>query len=129
MIDVVEYFKIKKIMTKNCTIACNKCDIDNACNKLGIDADGALGCSDFEMDYPEKAVEIVEKWAKEHQLKTRAQVFFEKFPDAIKNSDGKPEVCAKYCGLAEVCRVIDNHEPPSYCKKCWNELAPDKYQG
>lgn len=71
MIDAVKYFEIKKRMTKNCTIACNACGLD-------ADKHDGLGCSEFEMDYPEKAVEIVEQFEKEDPLKTCAQVFKEK---------------------------------------------------
>lgn len=114
--DAVKYFEIKNRMTKNCTIACNKCGLD-------ADKHDGLGCSDFEMKYPEKAVAIAEKWEKEHQLKTRKQVLFERFPDANTNDAGEPLVCAAVVGLIEKdCLYYES------CVDCWNDAAPDKYQ-
>lgn len=78
--DAVKYFKEKARMVKAtnngvCSISCQDCGL-NYNNTRNI------SCSSFEKAYPEEAVAIVEKWSEEHPLKTRAQVFFEKFPDA-----------------------------------------------
>ena len=43
-----------------------------------------------ENENPEKAVEIVEQWAKDHPRKTYRDDFFEKFPNAPKTSTGYP---------------------------------------
>ena len=45
-----------------------------------------------ENENPEKAVEIVEQWAKDHPRKTYRDDFFEKFPDAPKDTRGYPIV-------------------------------------
>lgn len=114
--DAVKYFEIRKRMTKSCSIGCNKCDFD------GFNNGSHLDCNDFEHEYSEKAVEIAEQWENEHPLKTRAQVFFEVLPDAPKNSDGKPRVCACHVGLIAECN------PDISCNDCWNKPAPEKYQ-
>ena len=45
--------------------------------------------------YPEKCVEIIEKWSDEHQNKTRQGIFLKIFPDApIVN--GHIDICPKY---------------------------------
>ena len=55
----IEYLKAQNRMTKKCGIDCDKCPLSSRNNE----ADCA--CLELEQDYPEKAVEIVEKWAKE----------------------------------------------------------------
>ena len=120
--DAVKYFEIRKRMTKSCSIGCNKCDFGWYNNGIH------LNCNDFENEYPEKAVEIAEQWENEHPLKTRAQVFFERFPDAPKHSDGRPIACAKRCGLTDKCRAKEHKGTLVYCIYCWQKPAPDKYQ-
>lgn len=74
--DAIKYFETKKRMTKGCYISCNDCPFAQHNNDMGED------CGDFEMNYPEKAVEIVEKWAKEHPVKTRQSELLKLFPNA-----------------------------------------------
>lgn len=63
--------------------------------------------------------EIVDEWVKEHPVKTYAMDFFEKFPNAPKNSDGTPDVCIR-C-------IYSEFDKPDYdcvnvsCEKCWNQ--------
>lgn len=71
----------------------------------------------------EKAVSIVEKWAKDHPAKTRQSEFLKMFPNADLTrllpchveKDKRPMRCAKYGYLSITCR----------CDKCrddyWNE--------
>ena len=51
-----EYHLIKRRMCKNCPV----CPLNEAAINLFID------CKRFEREYPEKAVALVENWAKEH---------------------------------------------------------------
>ena len=44
-----------------------------------------VDCQKIESFYPEKAVEIVEKWAAEHPKKTRQSEFLKMFPRAPLN--------------------------------------------
>lgn len=67
-------------------------------------------------------------WKEVKKSKTRAQVFFEKFPDAPKHSDGRPRACAKDCGLTDKCRAKEHKGTLLYCIYCWQEPASDKYQ-
>lgn len=123
--DAVKYFKEKARMGKLstdglCTIDCDKCGLSSQNNRKG------LCCGYFENLYPEEAVAIVEKWYEEHKPKTRAQVFFEKFPDAPRKKNGDPEVCAVNVGLAEPNECV--YDSYYGCEKCWKLPAPDKYQ-
>lgn len=47
-----------------------------------------LSCRTFIAEHPDKAKEIVEKWAKEHPMKTRQAVFLELYPNAALDEDG-----------------------------------------
>lgn len=118
MMDAVKYFEIKKRMTKSCTIDCYKCGLFSFNNGY------RLYCRTLEEEHPIKAVEIVEKWYQEHQEKTCAQVFFERFPDAPKDEfNGKsPKPCPSDCfkGVEQLCG--------NPCIECWNQKAPDEYQ-
>lgn len=68
-----------------------------------------------ELDDTENAVRVIEQWSAEHPQKTRAQDFFEKYPNAPKNTKGEPKVCAEGCGYIAVC------VPGKTCIECWNE--------
>ena len=103
--DAVEYLKAKNRMTNNCDMNCEDCPLFSLNNGRGIP------CREMEIKFPENDVRIVEKWAKEHPLKTYAQDFFEKFPNALKDHNGIPTSCKRniYGGI---CR--------GGCLYCWN---------
>lgn len=85
--DAVKYFEEKARMTENCEIDCEKCLLSYR-NRGTI-----LGCRCFEYEYPEKVIEIVERWSKAHPQKTQADLFFERYPDAKKDKNGFPALC------------------------------------
>lgn len=60
-------------------------------------------------------VERVEKWAKEHPVKTRLSDFLEKYPNAPLDTDGIPGMCVTKVGYEE------NPECDSgdFCSQCW----------
>ena len=108
--ETVEYFKTKRRMLKTdndgtCTINCSTCGLSKYNNGMNI------GCCAFEYLCPEKAVAIVEQWAKEHPLRTYAQDFLEKFPNASTDYDGTPTSCKRYI-YGGICR--------GGCLDCWN---------
>ena len=113
--ETVEYFKTKRRMLKTdndgmCTINCSTCGLSKYNNGMNI------GCCAFEYLCPEKAVAIVEQWAKEHPLRTYAKDFFEKFPDAEKDYDSCPCTCRKLMYGEE----STNCERFNSCIECWN---------
>lgn len=80
--DAVEYLKAKARMTEKgasyaCNIFCENCPIGIENNRTD------MNCKRFEAYYPERAVEIVEKWAAEHPKKTRQSEFLKTFPNAV----------------------------------------------
>lgn len=104
--DAVEYLKARARMTEYCNIGCSKnCPLGKGKNGRGV------GCIDMECTNPEESVAIVEQWAKEHPLKTYAQDFFEKFPNAPRDRTGLPILCKK---------KIYGGECSSKCTNCWN---------
>lgn len=106
------FFKVKERMTKGCTISCCTCLLDNA-----LGEERSVPCSYAELHYPEKVVEIVQKWSDEHPQKTRLDDFMEKYPKALLRKDGTPvEVCCENLGYTKVC--IYNY--CDGCSECWN---------
>lgn len=75
--DAVEFLKEKSRMCNTF----NLCDGGGYKETCELYKEG-LTCADYTNDYPEKAVEIVERWAKEHPRKTRQSEFLKMFPDA-----------------------------------------------
>lgn len=73
MINAVEYLKDKTRMTNACRIDCDSCPLSIKNN--GTDE----GCVEFEMKYPEEAVQKVEEWSKSHPILTNADKFKEVF--------------------------------------------------
>ena len=91
-----------KRMCKSCKKNCNDCPLDSKCN----------GCI---ISLPDNAEEIVEKWVKEHPIKTYAMDFFEKFPNAPKDRNGAPIACWKHVyGNGNDCGS-------GGCTECWTQ--------
>lgn len=107
----MEYFKTKNRMTKGCSDpnCCFQCPLSFEFNGMNI------YCRAFEKSYPEKAIEIVYNWGKEHPEKTMMQDFFEKFPNTQKDGQGVPELCPFLLGYTNenTCKFDD-------CFKCWS---------
>ncbi|CAK7076045.1 MAG: hypothetical protein EUB_03908 [Eubacterium sp.] len=107
--DAVEYLKQKKRMTKDCKTGCDNCP--STYTKTG------QTCINFQYDHPEKAVAIVEEWAKEHPAKTYKSVFLEKFPDAMLSEHGEVDFCVQYVfGKKVKPKACGNCR----CAYCWN---------
>lgn len=73
--------------------------------------------------YPEKAISIVEKWAKEHPRKTILQDFLEKYPKAELIHNKFPEICPHSLGYAtnkECFLDTDEQFVSEECEECWN---------
>nr|WP_303667679.1 hypothetical protein [Ruminococcus bromii] len=73
------------------------------------------------MLYPEKAIEIVQKWSDEHPQKTYLSELLKNHPNTLLNDDGTPTFCPYRLGLmgADDCRKDGN------CVKCWNQPIED----
>lgn len=110
------YFAEKRRMTKRaenglCKLGCSNCPLFSVNNNKG------LSCTAFEMLYPEKAIEIVQKWSDEHQKKTYLSEFLKHYPNALLRTDGIPKfICPHHLGLKSDCE----NEGSNNCVKCWN---------
>lgn len=93
---------------------CSGCPLNSTNNSVGA------GCEILVTFHSDKAVEIVQKWSDEHQQKTYAEDFFEKFPNAPKRGDGKPTACWGDVYGHSGCNV------QSTCKDCWCRIMEDK---
>lgn len=101
------------------------------CNSYGMTCVGCLvfsingcdrDCRKALINCPAEVIAVVEKWGKEHpepRRKTYAEDFFEKFPNAPKNSRGQPCFCRD-----RIYAEIDCGDRP--CNECWTEEMPEK---
>ncbi len=106
----IDYFKEKARMTDDCVMFCKICPLSSANNGT------RQGCETFQSNHPKKAVEIVEKWAKENPPKTYKDVLLEKLPNVKIDKGGFPRICVselfnteKYCNDVSI-----------NCRDCWN---------
>ena len=98
--DAVEFLKEKSRMCNTF----NLCDGEGYKETCELYREG-LTCADYTNDYPEKAVEIVERWAKEHPKKTRQSEFLKMFPRVEKAADGMVAFCPEDMDSEFVCPI------------------------
>lgn len=106
------------------------------CGALGdecTDKDGTLcpllvaarkvgkGCYGYAKSHPAEAVEIVERWAKEHPKKTRQSKFLKVFPRVSMTADGIIAFCPDSMDSEFECprKTRDNIDP--ICGECRRE--------
>lgn len=126
MIDCTKtenYFAEKNRMIKRagigvCRIKCEDCP-------LGITNNGMdVLCSELETLYPEKAIEIIQRWSDEHPQRTYLSEFLKNYPNAELDEDGTPNgLCP--CQLGLKCDEDRCLDAKSYCVKCWNQLIEE----
>lgn len=114
------YFAEKRRMTKRaenglCKLGCSNCPLCSGNNNKG------LSCTGFEMLYPEKAIEIVQKWSDEHPQKTYLTEFLKNYPNALLKDDGTPEICLSSLGLTN----YNGCRNGITCSECWNQPIQD----
>ena len=116
--DAVEFLKTKIKMCRyfvnkgknNRGPLCIYCPLSSNNNDNGDD------CNSYICEFPEKSVEIIEKWKEEHQCKTRLSEFLRMFPNAYLD-DGLPKFCIEVYDQNENCVYDDCFE----CRnKYWN---------
>lgn len=107
--DALEFLKERKRMC-SCYVSCIGCPLDGTkcvIRDLTSDEDCA------------RIVATVEKWSKEHPLRTRQSVFLEQYPDAIISDDELPEVapCQLCAGLIHG-ESVEDCENRGLCVEC-----------
>ena len=94
MMDAVEFLKEKDRMCRAICIVGgfvgrgDKCEIERQRQR-----ECGQTCNGYIVNHPEEAVEIVERWAKEHPRKTRQSEFLKMFPRASMASNGTIDFC------------------------------------
>lgn len=111
--DAVEFLKEKSRMCNTF----NLCDGGGYKETCELYKEG-LTCADYTNDYPEKAVEIVERWAKEHPKKTRRSEFLKLFPAAKVDIDSIPVICPKDVCVRFRCCVNPDERACGQCRDC-----------
>lgn len=115
------FFAEKRRMTKQqkdgtCHLVCTNCPLSGKNNGTGV------ACSDIETLYPEKAIEIVQKWSDEHPQKTFLTELLKNYPNVELEDNGVPNLCPYQLGLMSV----EGCKKDSNCVKCWNQAIPSK---
>lgn len=109
--DAIEFFKAQRRFCK----ATGDCDNCPLCY-------GGYDCGDATFVNPDRAIEIVEKWAAEHPAKTRQSEFLKMFPNAALFSFGTTDICdicpAKVDDTLE-CDIIRNYGCYGCKRKYW----------
>nr|DAQ59424.1 MAG TPA: hypothetical protein [Caudoviricetes sp.] len=118
------YFAEKARMTKRaknglCKLGCSNCPLCSINNNKG------QSCTAFEMLYPEKAIEIVQKWSNEHPQKTYLSEFLKNYPNAELNH-GVPRVCLKKLGAVSGCAKTKKGDLCISCYSCWNQSIEER---
>lgn len=93
--DAIKYLKEKARMIgadrdHACNFHCEECQLKKENNGTGA------FCTVVEIVHPEKTVEIVEKWSKEHPRKTYLEDLMEKYPNVLLNERGLPVQMCPY---------------------------------
>lgn len=101
--DILEFMK-ESVRLCNSMERCAECLLRGHCV---FDKDTAADNAQIK-----KVIEIVEKWSKEHPVKTRWQLLCEQYP-SIEESIKKCLCCRKFGYDCPMCGTID-------CEQCWN---------
>lgn len=91
--DAVEFLKAKVRMCGN--IHCEACGLHS----------GNMYCVNYCFVYPDEAVAAVEKWAKEHPVKTRQSEFLKMFPNAP-FSHNTIDICPSKVDVLQKCPKV-----------------------
>lgn len=104
-----EKAKILRARAKMCKsiINCDKCKI--------LELDKTKTCIEIICENPEKAVEIIEAWEKEHR--TYLEDFLEKYPNAPMENDNVPCACRTHLYLCN-----GDETKCGFCAECWGEI-------
>lgn len=103
--DAVEFLKT---LNRMCHCECLKCEFGKA--RSGFET-----CPVWQRTHPKEAVEIAEKWAKEHPAKTRQSEFLKHYPDARILAHGCLNACPM--NVFSDTDINCNAQPCIECKK------------
>ncbi len=107
MMDAVEFVKTLRRM---CNCECRKC-------KFGKRLSGLETCTVWRKTHPEEAVAIAEKWAAEHPVKTRQNVFLEQWPNAEFDCQGI--IAIDPCDVDKTMPLVDGGRRSAGARSAW----------
>lgn len=81
--DAVEFLKT---LCRMCNCECCNCEFRKRLSVFET-------CTSWRKTHPDEAVAIVEKWAKEHPVKTRQSEFLKQWPETALMRDGVITIC------------------------------------
>lgn len=115
--DAIEFLKENNRMCKTFD-SCSGRDGGAICELYAKSNEKGLSCADYANDYPEEAVEIVERWTKEHPAKTRQDIYLEEqIPSSLKkfvtitpkvDSNGALDLCPADVFCEPDCKLGSN---------------------
>lgn len=106
---VATIYDYLRFMSEHCkNITCSNCPASMANNTYRI------ACLDFMYQHTDEYNEILLKWCDDHPIKTYKDDFFEKFPNAYRNAEGRPTACRQHIYDCN-CDMYDS------CDECWNQ--------
>lgn len=116
--NAVEFLVTHDRMCDALAPSCAGCEIMKA---VAYTTDGYGTCREYIRKHPEEAVEIVERWAKEHPRKTRQNELLKLFPRVSMTADGIIAFCPDSMDSEFECphKTRDNIDP--ICGDCRRE--------
>ena len=97
---------------------CHECPLHENCKEGGNVYCIAVYCIADVSEYAEKAVQIVEQWAKEHPIKTRQSEFLKMFPNARIDDSGVLLLCPNdFLPAGARSTYCEKHENCKECRK------------
>lgn len=116
MMDAVEFLEKRNRMCGALGDECTDkdgtlCPLLVAARKVG------KGCYGYTKSHPAEAVEIVERWAKEHPRKTRQSEFLKMFPRANLTDGWGIDICPRNIDMELKCPYSDDGMI-MYCADC-----------
>lgn len=93
---------------------CNGCEVKKRMGAGDV-------CIYYMAQHPQEVVEIVERWGKEHPLKTRQSEFLKLFPKGRLASDGMLKFCPQEVDSGFMCPMVVQQSRGVHCVDCRRE--------
>ena len=117
--DAIRFIKYLKKMCAQYGVERNGVGFCQGCPALTEEDEICIANFQFDSCDPYKAVEAVEKYAKENPIKTRSNEFLKHYPNATIGYYGVIDICPK--------AVDKNYEPEKGCDDTSCDECSDKY--
>lgn len=112
--DAVNFIVTRDRMCKSLKGQCNGCEVNE---RMGVDD----MCIYYMAQHPQEVVEIVERWGKEHLLKTRQNEFLKLFPRGRLASDSILKFCPQEVDSGFRCPMVVQQSRNVHCVDCRRE--------